>query len=41
MRYITTLCIMLMVGNEVFSLLALVAMLAMFWLDVWKAKVNG
>ncbi len=38
MRYITTLCIMLMVGNEVFSLLALMAMLAMFWVDVAKAR---
>ena len=40
MRYITILCIMLMVGNEVFSLLALMAMLAMFWLDVAKARVQ-
>lgn len=37
-KYFATIGLMMLVGNEVFSLLALMAMLAMFWLDVAKAR---
>ena len=38
MRYITTLCIMLMVNNEIFSLVALMLIAGFFWADVAKAR---
>ena len=41
MRYITTLCIMLMVNNEIFSLVALMLIAGFFWADVAKARFNG
>ena len=40
-KYLATVGIMLMVNSEVFSLLMLMVIGLLFWLDVWKAKVNG
>lgn len=41
MKYIATIGLMMLVGNEIFSLLMLMVIGLLFWLDVWKAKVNG
>lgn len=41
MKYIATIGLMMLIGNEIFSLLALMVIGLLFWLDVWKARVNG
>ena len=38
MKYIATIGLMMLIGNEIFSLLALMAIGLLFWLDVWKAR---
>lgn len=40
-KYFATIGLMMLVNSEVFSLLMLAVIGALFWLDVWKAKVNG
>ena len=40
-KYFATICLMMLVNSEVFSLLMLAVIGLLFWLDVWKAKVNG
>lgn len=37
-KYISTVFIMLMVNNEIFSLLALMLIAGFFWCDVAKAR---
>jgi len=38
MKYISTLGIMMLVGNEIFSLLCLMLIAGFFWADVAKAR---
>ncbi len=41
MKYISILAIMMLVGNEIFSLLCLMVIAGFFWADVAKARFNG
>lgn len=41
MKYFATLGIMMLVGNEIFSLLCLMVIAGFFWTDVAKARFNG
>ena len=41
MKYFATLGIMMLVGNEIFSLLCLMVIAWFFWADVAKARFNG
>lgn len=41
MKYISTLGIMMLVGNEIFSLLCLMVIAGFFWADVAKERFNG
>lgn len=38
MKYIATIGLMMLVGNEIFSLLMLMVIGLLFWLDVAKAR---
>lgn len=38
MKYFATIGLMMLVGNEIFSLLMLAVIGALFWLDVAKAR---
>lgn len=38
MKYISTLAIMMLVGNDIFSLLCLMVIAGFFWADVAKAR---
>lgn len=38
MKYIATIGLMMLIGNEIFSLLALMVIGLLFWLDVAKAR---
>ena len=41
MKYFATLGIMMLVGNEIFSLLCLMVIAGFFWCDVAKERFNG
>lgn len=38
MKYIATIGLMMLIGNEIFSLLMLMVIGLLFWLDVAKAR---
>lgn len=38
MKYFATIGLMMLVGNEIFSLLMLMVISLFFWMDVYKAR---
>lgn len=41
MKYAACIAIMMLVGNEIFSLLCLMLIAGFFWTDVARARFNG